>query len=123
MRIVDALHAEFPDLTYDVTIKVEHLLAHRRPAGLATPAACWSPARSNRSTTTSWQRLDKQPHRGRFRRTRWRCCAPTGLALNPTFVAFTPWTTRAGYAAFPARRSCDLDLVDHVAPVQYASGC
>ncbi len=29
MAIVDALHAEFPRLTYDATIKIEHLLKHR----------------------------------------------------------------------------------------------
>ena len=29
MRIVEALHREWPELTYDVTIKVEHLLKHR----------------------------------------------------------------------------------------------
>ena len=29
MRIVEALHAAHPALTYDVTIKVEHLLQHR----------------------------------------------------------------------------------------------
>ncbi|HET9052138.1 MAG TPA: radical SAM protein, partial [Candidatus Dormibacteraeota bacterium] len=30
MRIVRAMHERFPDVTYDVTIKVEHLLRHRR---------------------------------------------------------------------------------------------
>ncbi len=29
MPLVEALHREWPDLTYDVTIKVEHLLKHR----------------------------------------------------------------------------------------------
>ena len=29
MRIVDALHAAHPSVTYDVTIKIEHLLQHR----------------------------------------------------------------------------------------------
>ena len=29
MRIVEALHAEFPEVTYDATIKIEHLLKHR----------------------------------------------------------------------------------------------
>ena len=29
MRIVEALHAEFPTITYDATIKIEHLLKHR----------------------------------------------------------------------------------------------
>ena len=28
IEIVEALHREFPELTYDVTIKVEHLLKH-----------------------------------------------------------------------------------------------
>ncbi len=28
-RIVEALHAEFPEVTYDATIKIEHLLKHR----------------------------------------------------------------------------------------------
>ena len=28
LRIVEAVHEEFPELTYDVTIKVEHLLVH-----------------------------------------------------------------------------------------------
>ena len=29
IRIVEALHREFPELTYDATIKIEHLLKHR----------------------------------------------------------------------------------------------
>ncbi len=42
-----------------------------------------------------------------------------GLALAPTFIPFTPWTTRASYREL---LSCirELDLVEHVAPVQLA---
>src|SRR6202012_2182804 len=29
MKIVEALHSEFPEITYDATIKIEHLLKHR----------------------------------------------------------------------------------------------
>jgi hypothetical protein len=46
-------------------------------------------------------------------------CREAGLPLQPTFVPFTPWTTRAGY--------CDLlhvlveqDLAAGVAPIQLA---
>ncbi len=41
MRVVDALHAAHPQVTYDVTIKVEHLLQHRDAAAAAgsRPAA------------------------------------------------------------------------------------
>jgi hypothetical protein len=42
-----------------------------------------------------------------------------GLTLHPTFIAFTPWTTLEGYREL-LRVLLDLDLVDHVAPVQLA---
>jgi hypothetical protein len=29
MRIVEDFHAEFPDVSYDATIKIEHLKQHR----------------------------------------------------------------------------------------------
>ncbi len=45
-------------------------------------------------------------------------CRDAGLTLAPTFVAFTPWTTRDGY-----RELLDvvdeLQLAEHVAPVQW----
>jgi hypothetical protein len=42
-----------------------------------------------------------------------------GLQLNPTFIAFTPWTTRESYVDL-LRSLLELDLVDAVAPVQLA---
>jgi hypothetical protein len=46
-------------------------------------------------------------------------CRAAGLTLVPTFVAFTPWTTRESYLDF-LRSVLALGLVDRVAPVQYA---
>jgi hypothetical protein len=43
----------------------------------------------------------------------------TGLLLEPTFVAFTPWTTVQGYREM-LRTIAQLGLVEHVAPVQLA---
>ncbi|MEV6810762.1 CUAEP/CCAEP-tail radical SAM protein, partial [Micromonospora sp. NPDC051296] len=48
-----------------------------------------------------------------------RTLSEVGIAVNPTFVAFTPWTSRASYADFLAA-ICDLGLVESVAAVQYA---
>ena len=42
-----------------------------------------------------------------------------GLVLHPTFVAFTPWTTAAGYRDL-LRAIARLDLIEHVSPVQLA---
>jgi hypothetical protein len=64
------------------------------------------------------QRLEKGHTRSDFIDAVARCRA-CGLTLVPTFVAFHPWLTLAGY--------CDLldtieqlDLIDHVAPIQLA---
>jgi hypothetical protein len=46
-------------------------------------------------------------------------CRDAGVALAPTFVAFTPWTTPPGYVALLARIAA-LGLVEHVAPIQLA---
>ena len=46
-------------------------------------------------------------------------CRSAGLSLSPTFVAFTPWTTVAGYCAL--LQTLDrLGLVEQVAPIQLA---
>ena len=46
-------------------------------------------------------------------------CRQVGLLLVPTFVAFTPWTTLDGYRFF-LEQLVRLELVDQVAPIQYA---
>ncbi len=48
-----------------------------------------------------------------------RLMREAGLTLSPTFVTFTPWTTRAGYREL-LELLLDLDLVDQVAPIQLA---
>ena len=41
-----------------------------------------------------------------------------GLVLQPTFVAFNPWTTLSGYLEL-LQTIAQLDLVENVAPVQW----
>ena len=43
----------------------------------------------------------------------------TGLALAPTFIPFTPWTSLEGYREM-LKLLLDLNLVDAVSPVQLA---
>jgi hypothetical protein len=64
-RIVDGLHQEFPRLTYDVTIKIEHLLRHSDalPA-LGARIVSSLPAPSNLSTMksfASWTKVTRGP--------------------------------------------------------------
>jgi len=117
--IVNAFHSEFPDLTYDVTIKVEHLqkLDHLLPTLRDT--GCVFITSAVESMDDSILRILQKGHtKAGFERTARRL-QEVGITLNPTFVAFTPWTTPEGYLDM-LRTIRDLDLVENVSPIQYA---
>jgi radical SAM superfamily enzyme YgiQ (UPF0313 family) len=117
--LVRALHAEFPDLSYDVIIKVEHLLNHAELLPVLRDTGCVLVTSAVEAVDDAiLERFDKRHTRVDFARA-VGLLRDIGLALNPTFVAFTPWTTRAGYLDF-LRVIAELDLVEHVAPIQYA---
>jgi radical SAM superfamily enzyme YgiQ (UPF0313 family) len=119
MRIVETLHAAHPAVSYDVTIKVEHLLQHRDLLGRLHDTGCVFVTSAVESVDdVTLERLAKGHTRGDFIEA-VSLCRAAGVTLVPTFVAFHPWLTLAGY--------CDLldtieslDLVDHVAPIQLA---
>ena len=119
VALIEGLHAEFPDLTYDVTVKVEHLLEHRDRLALLRDTGCAFVTSAVEAVDDEVLRiLDKGHTRADFIETA-RLCAGVGLALSPTFVPFTPWTAPASYLDL-LRLLAELDLVDHVASVQLA---
>jgi hypothetical protein len=119
MRIVQGLHAAHPSITYDVTIKIEHLLAHADLlAGLRDTGCLFITSAVESLDDRVLATLEKGHTRADFVEAVARC-REIDLALVPTFVAFHPWLTLESY--------CDLldtidslDLVDHVAPIQLA---
>ncbi len=118
-RLVEALHAEFPALTYDVTIKVEHLLQHAALLPTLKATGCLFITTAVESFDERVLTLFAKHHtRADFERALALCDA-AGLLMVPTFVAFTPWTTLAGYRAFLADIA-RYGLVERVAPIQYA---
>jgi radical SAM superfamily enzyme YgiQ (UPF0313 family) len=119
VRLVEAFHAEHPDLTYDVTIKVEHLLKHARRLATLRETGCLFVTSAVESIDDRVLKIfDKGHTREDFIRV-VHLFREIGLHLNPTFVTFTPWTSLEGCRAL---LSCliDLDLVDRVSPVQLA---
>lgn len=119
VRLVEALHAAHPTLTYDVTIKVEHLLAHRALLPHLRDTGCLFVTSAVESLDDRVLTiLDKGHTRADFLDVAAECRAAS-LTLVPTFVAFHPWTTLAGYCDLLVTLA-DLGLVDHVAPIQLA---
>jgi len=119
MRVVEGLHAAHPDVTYDVTIKIEHLLRHRDLLdGLVRSGCAFVTSAVESIDDGVLSKLEKGHTREDFVRAT-ALCRDAGLTLVPTFVAFHPWLTLDGYCDLLERLQ-DLDLVDHVAPIQLA---
>jgi len=116
--LVKAVHQLWPHLTYDVTIKVEHLLKHHHELLVLRETGCVLITTAVESVdNTILKILDKRHTREDFIRV-VLLLREVGLALNPTFVTFTPWTSLSGYLDL-LQMVLELDLVDNVAPVQY----
>ncbi|HLK19889.1 MAG TPA: CUAEP/CCAEP-tail radical SAM protein [Bryobacteraceae bacterium] len=119
MRIVAAMHSEFPGVTYDATIKVEHLLKHRDLLPRLKATGCLFVTSAVESVDDAvLVKLDKGHTCADFKQV-VREFRSVGLTLAPTFIAFTPWTTRSSYRDLLATL-LELDLVEHVAPIQLA---
>jgi radical SAM superfamily enzyme YgiQ (UPF0313 family) len=117
MQIVEALHREHPGLSYDVTIKVEHLLKHAGRLPALRETGCAFVTTAVESVDDDVLRiLDKGHTRGDFIRLAG-LMRGLGLFLVPTFVPFTPWTTLEGYEDLLATL-IRLGLMEHVPPVQ-----
>jgi radical SAM superfamily enzyme YgiQ (UPF0313 family) len=118
-RIVESLHREWPTLTYDAIIKVEHLLTHRDLLPVLAATGCLFITSAVESVDDEvLAKLDKGHTRADFVAAA-ALCREAGLTLVPTFVAFTPWTTIDGYLDLLDMVD-DLGLAAHVATVQWS---
>ena len=119
MRVVEAFHAEFPEVTYDATIKIEHLKQHRQLLPALKQTGCLFVTSAVESIDDAvLAMLDKGHTRQDFYEVA-TSLREIGLALQPTFIAFMPWTTIEGYGTL-LKALADLELIENTAPVQLA---
>lgn len=118
-RVLRAFYAEFPNVSYDVTIKIEHLLKYAKDLTLLVETGCLFVTTATEAVDDKILGiLDKGHSRADFVFAA-KLAREVGLQLSPTFVPFTPWTTRESYLDL-LRTLVELDLVEEVAPVQLA---
>jgi len=118
-RIVERLAAECPGVTYDATIKIEHILQQASMLPLLARTGCLFLTSAVESIDDAVLRhLAKGHTRADFVKA-VQLCRAAGVTLSPTFVAFTPWTTLEGYDEL-LRTIEDLDLTEQVSPIQLA---
>ena len=118
-RVVEALHAAYPSVTYDVTIKIEHLLRQRDLLPRLRATGCVFVTSAVESLDDRVLAILEKGHTREGFLEAVRLCRATGVTLVPTFVAFHPWLTLAGYCDL-LDTIATLDLIDHLAPIQLA---
>ncbi len=117
--LVEALHREFPDLTYDVTIKVEHLRKNVELLRTLRETGCLFIVSAVESLD---DRILEKLQKGHTRADFFRVvedCRRSGITLQPTFVPFTPWATFENYLDLLGQLR-SLKLIPAVAPIQLA---
>ncbi len=117
LKVISAVHRAFPDLTFDCTIKVEHLIRHRDAIPKLAAAGCLFVVTALESTSDLV--LDKlnKGHVHSEAATAIELLRASGIEMRPTFLPFTPWTTTGDLldlCHFIARH----DLIGNVDPVQ-----
>lgn len=117
LRVVRAFHREFPELSYDVTVKVEHIVNSGEVLAELKQTGCLFVTTAVESVDERILAcLDKGHTRADFEQA-VAMLRRAGIAMAPTFVPFTPWTTLAGYVEL-LDALVALRLVENVPPVQ-----
>jgi radical SAM superfamily enzyme YgiQ (UPF0313 family) len=119
LKLVQALHAEFPIITYDATIKIQHLIDHAEMLPVLKATGCLFITAAVESVDDRVLDLLAKNHTNQDFARAVALCRAAGIALAPTFVAFTPWTTLEGYIDL-LKRLLELKLVESVPPIQLA---
>jgi radical SAM superfamily enzyme YgiQ (UPF0313 family) len=118
LAIVRALHQRQPELTFDCTTKVEHVLEHADVWAEMAAAGCLFVVCALESVNDEiLERLDKG-HTTAEAVSAIELLREHGIETRPSFMPFTPWTTPRdvlNIVDFVAAH----DLVANVDPVQY----
>lgn len=116
MRIINAMHQEFPDLTFDATIKIEHLLQNRQLLPALKDAGCLFVVSAVESLNNDVLTQLAKGHTADDVALAFDEMERVGIALRPSLLPFTPWETLESYIElldfFETRH-----LIEHIDPV------
>jgi len=119
LRIISAMHKKFPELTFDFTAKIEHILKHRELIPEFARSGCIFVVSAVESlSNTVLEHLEKGHTRDDILEA-LLILRSAGVAMRPSFVSFTPWTTIDDYLDVLEFVESNA-LIDHVDAVQYS---
>jgi radical SAM superfamily enzyme YgiQ (UPF0313 family) len=118
LDVVRAMHERFPELTFDCTVKVEHVLEFPQVWPELARCGCIFTVNAFESVNDDiLARLDKG-HTTRQASEAVALLREHGIEPRPSFMPFTPWTTTEDVVEL-LDFVAEHDLVGNVDPVQY----
>ena len=118
-RLVAAVHSAFPDVTFDCTVKVEHVLRHAELWPELAASGCLFVVSAFESVDDATLAVLDKGHTARDETRAIVTLRAAGIEPRPTWLPFTPWSTLDGVRGildFVAGQ----DLIGNVDPVQYS---
>ena len=97
LKIARALHAEFPWLSFDFTAKVEHIVEQRAFFPEFSQLGCTFITSAFESTRDHILARLQKGHTLKDMGTALEILAGAGIAIQPTWMPFTPWTSLEDY--------------------------
>jgi len=119
LEVARALHAAFPSVTFDATVKVEHIVRHETLwPDLASTGLLFVVSAFESVDDHVLKLLDKG-HSAADEAFALQIVRRSGIELRPSWLPFTPWTTLGSLARL-LEFSAEQDLVASTDPVQYS---
>jgi radical SAM superfamily enzyme YgiQ (UPF0313 family) len=118
MRVLRAAHADHPDLTFDFTAKIEHLLKHRALLSEMRALGCIFVVSAVESLSDTVLAHLKKGHTRADVAEALTAIRAAGIAMRPSLMPFTPWATSADYLDLLAW-AAEEALLEAIDPVHY----
>lgn len=119
LKVVHALHERFPDVTYDVTVKVEHILRDEAIWKEFADTGCLFVVSAVECVNDRILQLLDKGHDAADVFHAVEVLRTAGIEMRPSLLPFTPWSSVADVADI-FDFVTDHDLVANVDPVQYS---
>lgn len=119
MRVVRAMHDRFPDLTFDCTVKVEHILRYDDIWAEMAASGCLFVVSAFEAVNDDTLAILDKGHTTVEAARAVALLRAHDIEVRPSFVAFTPWTSFDDFRNL-LEFVADHGLVENVDPVQYS---
>jgi radical SAM superfamily enzyme YgiQ (UPF0313 family) len=119
LRLTRALHAEFPDVTFDATIKIEHLLKYRHMLAELRDLGCSFIVSAVESINDDVLLHLGKGHTSAQVAETFELMEQVGIPLRPSLMPFSPWETLESYLTLLTFFE-EQKLIEHVDPVHFS---